>query len=88
MLKKTENLSKIVGCFRTCHKGVFCFSGFNVLAVCFLCVCVCLVKLKKCKHTCLFFPVVFCFWGAACSCLFGFGRFRCFCVSCFGCYFV
>ena len=43
--KRTENWWKIVGCFWTWQKGVFClflFSGFNVS------LCFCLVKLQEC----------------------------------------
>ena len=42
----------------------------------------CLLKLQKCS-TCLFSPFCGALGGVAYSCLFGFGRFRCFCVSCF-----
>ena len=41
MLKKTENIWKIVGCFWTWQNGVFwvCFFwGFSVIVVCFWCV--------------------------------------------------
>ena len=37
---------------------------------------------KVLKMFVLLFPVFWAFGGLAYSCLFGFGRFRCFCVSC------
>ena len=46
----------------------------------------CLVRLQKCRHVC--FPSCLGFCGVAYSCIFGFGRFRCFYVSCFCLYFV
>ena len=51
-----------------------------------LCLCVS-GEVAKVLKTFVFFP----FWGlcgVAYSCLFGFGRFRCFRVSCFGLSFV
>ena len=78
---KSRKFKKIVGCFRTWQKVFFWFvffSGFNVIVVCFF---VCLVKLQECQ-TCLLFPSSLGFCGVAYSCLFGFGRFRCFCGSC------
>ena len=80
-LKKTENLWKIVGCFWTWQKGVFWglfFWGFNVIVVCF---CVSAIVPKVLKM--LVFPVFAAFSGVASSCLFVFGRFGCFYVSCF-----
>ena len=56
-----------------------CFLGFNVIVVCF---CVSAIVPKVLKM--LVFPVFWVFFsGVASSCLFVFGRFRCFCVSCF-----
>ena len=39
---------------------------------------VCSVKLQKCLKCLFFFPQFLGLWGVAYSCLFGFGRFRCF----------
>ena len=56
----------------------FVFWGFDIKKVCFWCVWHCF---KSVKNTCFIFPVFWGFCGVASSCLFGFGRFRCFCVS-------
>ena len=82
MLKKTENLWKIVGCFWTWQNGVFwvCFFwGFNVIVVCLWCVW---HSSRSVKNACFFFPVLGAFVGGLILDYFGFGRFRCFCVSC------
>ena len=81
MLKKTENIWKIVGCFWTWQNGVFwvCFFwGFSVIVVCFWCVW---HSSRSVKNAC-FFPVFWAFVGWLILAYFGFGRFRCFCVSC------
>ena len=85
MLKKTENLWKIVGCFWTWQNGVFWGFVFEVLIlkVCFWCVWYCF---KSVKNAC-FFPSFGFFSGVAHCCSSGFGRFRCFCVSCV-CFFL
>ena len=62
MMKKTENLWKIVGCFWTWQKGVFgglFFWGFNVIVVCFLWVC---HSSKSVKNAC-FSQFWGLFWG-------------------------
>ena len=80
--KKTENLWKIVGCFWTWQNGVFwglLFWGeVLILKGLFL---VCLVLFQVLKNAC-FFPVFWFFSGVAHCCSSGFGRVRCFCVSC------
>ena len=78
MMKKAENLWKIVGCFWTWKIVflVFFFWGFILIVVCF---CVSTIKVLKC----LFSPVFCFFFGLASSSLFGFGRFVCFSVFCF-----
>ena len=68
MLRKTENLWKIVGCFWTWQNGVFgvCFFwGFSVIVVCFWCVW---HSSRSVKNAC--FSQFFGFSGAASSCLF------------------
>ena len=77
MLKKTENLWKIVGCFWTWQNGVFgfVFWGFNVIVVCFWCVW---HSSKSVKNAIFYHFWGFC--GVAYSCLLGFGRCRCVCV--------
>ena len=78
--KKTENLWKIVGCFWTWQNGVFGGLFFEVLILkgLFL-VCLALFQVLKML---VFFPVFLGFSGVAHCCSAGFGRFRCFCVSC------
>ena len=70
MLKKTENLWKIVGCFWTWQNGVMWglfFWGFNVIVVCFWCVW---HSSRSVTNACFFFPSFLAFCGVACSCLF------------------
>ena len=55
----------------------FVFSGFNVIVVCF---CVSAIVARVLKM--IIFPSCLGFCGVAYSCLFGFGRFRCFGGSC------
>ena len=55
-----------------------CFFEVLILKGLFL---VCLVLFQKCQK-CLFFPIFWVFSGVAHCCSSGFGRFRCFCVSC------
>ena len=62
---------------KRCFLG-FVFWGFNVIVVCF---CVSAIVPKVLKM--LVFPSCLGFSGVASSCLFVFGRFGCFCVSCF-----
>ena len=81
MLKKTENSWKIVGCFWTWQNGVFLglfFWGFNIKRFVFG---VSGIVWKVLKML-VFFPVFWGFSGVAHCCSSGFGRFRCFCVSC------
>ena len=61
MLKKTENLWEIVGCFWTWQNGVFGFEfwGFNIKKVGLWCVWHCF---KSVKNAC-FFPVFWAFLG-------------------------
>ena len=69
MLRKTENLWKIVGCFWTWQNGVFwvCFFwGFSVIVVCFWCVW---HSSRSVKNAC-FFPSFLGFSGVVSSCLF------------------
>ena len=80
MLKKTENLWKIVGCFRTWQNGVFGFVslwGFNIKR---FVVGVSGIVSKVLKM--LVFSQFLGFSGVAYCCSSGFVRFRCFCVSC------
>ena len=80
MLKKTEiyeNNGLFLNMEKWCFWGLF-FSGFNVIVVCFLCVC---HSCKSVRNAC-YFPSFLGFCGVAYSCLFGFGRFRCFSGSC------
>ena len=67
-------------CFGVC----FC-SGFHVIVVCFWCVW---HSSKIVKLLVFFVPVFRGFCGVAYSCLFGFGRFRCFSVPCVCYYFL
>ena len=83
MLRKTENLWKIVGCFWTWQNGVFwvCFfEGLMVIVVCFLCVW---YSYKSVKNACCF-PQ---FLGVLCGGLFlfilGLQGLGVLCVSCF-----
>ena len=80
MLKKTENLWKIVGWFLNMAKWYFlgvCFFEVLILKGLFL---VCLALFQKWLKM-LVFPNFFeVFSGVAHCCLSGFGRFRCFCV--------
>ena len=79
MLKKQKIYEKLWVVFehgKWCFLGLF-FSGFNVIVVCFLCVC---HSCKSVQNAC--FPSFLGFCGVAYSCLLGFGRFRCFSGSC------
>ena len=56
-----------------------CFFEVLILKGLFL---VCLVLFQKCYKCLFFFPSFLAFSGVAHGCSSGFGRFRCFCVSC------
>ena len=79
---------KIVGCFWTWQNVVFwvCFFwGFNVIVVCFWCVW---HSSRSVKNAC-FSQLFGAFVGWFILVYLGFGRFRCFCVSCVCfCFFV
>ena len=76
--KFMKNSRLFLNMAKRCFGGLF-FWGFNVIVVCFLCVC---HSSKSVKNAC-FSPILGFFSGVASSCLFVFGRFGCFCVSCF-----
>ena len=80
-VEKNRNLWKIVGCFWTWQNGVFlgvCFFwGFNIKRFVFG---VSGIVSKVLKKPC--FSQFWGFSGVAHCCSSGFGRFRCFCVSC------
>ena len=81
MLKKTENFMKNSGLFLSMAKRCFLFAffpGFNVTCGLFLY----LATLQECLKMLVFFSQVWGLCGVAYSSVFGFGRFRCFCVSC------
>ena len=78
--KKTENLWKIVGCFWTWQMVSFGFGFFEVLILERFVFVVSGIVSKVLKM--LVFPSFWGFSGVACYCSSGFGRFRCFCVSC------
>ena len=88
MLKKTENIWKIVGCFWTWKNGVFwvCFFwGFSVIVVCFWCVW---HSSRSVKNACFsqFFGLL---WGGLFLLILGLEGLGGFCVSCVCfCFFV
>ena len=81
MLKKTENLWKIVGCFWTWQMVSLGFGFFEVLILKRFVFGVSGIVSKVLKML-VFFPSFLGFSGVACYCSSGFGRFRWFCVSC------
>ena len=77
MLTKTENYEKswvVLNMAKWCFLGLF-FWGSNIKKVCFWCVWHCFKSVKV-------FPSFLGFSGVTYCCSSGFGRFRCFCVSC------
>ena len=80
MLKKTENLWKIVDCFWTWQNGVLGVCFFEVLMSLWFVFGVSGIVPEVFK--CLFSQFFGAFVAALILVYFGFGRFRCFCVSC------
>ena len=81
MLKKQKTYEKLWVVFEH-GKKVFLFVFFQVLMFLLFVFCV-FGKVAKVLKMLVFFSQFFWLLGVAYSCLFGFGRFRCFCVSCF-----
>ena len=79
---KKQKFMKNSGLFLNMANGVFWvwffFWGFNIKKVCFWCVWHCFKSVKNACFSQLFWG----FSGVAHYCSSGFGRFRCFCVSC------
>ena len=70
-----------MGCFWTWQKGVLLVCFFQALMLLWFVFCVSGKVARMLKMLCFFFHFLgFC--GVVYSCLFGFGRFRCFCGSC------
>ena len=80
-MEKNSKFLKNSGLFLNMANGVFWvwfFWGFNIKKVCFWCVWHCFKRIKKA----CFFPSFLGFSAVAYYYSSGFGRFRCFCVSC------
>ena len=75
--KVMKNSGLFLNMAKWCFLG-FCFFEVLILKGLFL---LCLALFQKCSK-CLFSPVFGFFSGLAHCCSSGFGRFRCFCVSC------
>ena len=76
--KFMKNSGLFLNMAKWCFGGLF-FWGFNVIVVCFWCVW---HSSKSVKNACFFSQFWVFFSGVAHCCSSGFGRFRCFCVSC------
>ena len=83
MLRKTENLWKIVGCFWTWQNGVFWVCFFEVLVLLWFVFGVFGIVPGVLK--CLFFPVFWVFLGWLLLVYFWGWKVRCFCLSCVSC---